>query len=176
MLAVEFGIVRGRRPHQPHGDVPLSEEPESFLGTDSAGVVAVEHEVHAGGFKVLREPDDLLALGIGHPVGHDGEGGDSEGVEVDDIVEAFDEGQALFADELAVAGFGESAGVLAEEFLASVEAFWEAVFGGWFLPLAFGWGEGLPGLFLLFIGYIATDPGEDFSVLGQHWIEDVTSQ
>ena len=99
---------------------------------------AVEHQVDSIESELLGEADDFLALGFGHAVGHDGECGDAEVVEVDDIVEAFDEGEAVLLDELAIAGFGEAAGVLAEEFLAAMEAFGEAMFGGRFLASAFG--------------------------------------
>ena len=103
-------------------------------------------------------------MGFGHAVGHDAERGDAEVVEADDIVGAFDEDEAVLGDELAIAGFAEAAGVLAEEFLASMEAFREAVFGGRFLGLAFGGGEGLVLAFFLFVLHIAAHPREDFAL------------
>ncbi len=62
-------------------------------------------------------------------------------VEAEDVVEAFHDDEAVLGDELAVAGFLQAAGLLAEEFEAAMEAFWEPMLGGWFFSGAFGSGE-----------------------------------
>ncbi len=50
----------------------------------------------------------------------DADGGDAEVVETDDIVEAFDDDEAVLGDEFTVAGFLQAAGLWAEEFDASM--------------------------------------------------------
>ena len=103
-------------------------------------------------------------MGFGHAVGHDSEGGDAVIVEADDVVEAFHDDEAVFGDEFAVAGFLQSAGLLAEEFDASMKTFWEPMFGGWFFAGAFSRGELLVFLFFLFKLHIAAGPGQDFTL------------
>ena len=56
-------------------------------------------------------------------------GGDAQIVETDHIVEAFDENLTVLRNKLAVAGFLETAGVLAEEFDAAMKAPREATLG-----------------------------------------------
>ncbi len=53
-------------------------------------------------------------------------------VEADDVVEAFHDDEAVLSDKLAVAGFLQAAGLLAEEFDASMKTFLEPILGGWF--------------------------------------------
>jgi len=129
--AFEFAVVHRRGPGESNGDLAFGEEPEGVFGTFGARIVAVEHEIDSIDAELFGEADDFLALSLRHAVGHDGEGGDTEFVKVDDVVEAFDEGQAVLLDEFAVAGFFEAAGLLAEEFEAPMKTFGEAVFGGW---------------------------------------------
>ena len=52
------------------------------------------------------------------------------------------------------------------------QAFWEAVFGGRFFPLAFDGSEQLVLAFLRFVQHVATDPRQDFAVLGENWIQN----
>jgi hypothetical protein len=118
----------------------------------------------------------FFALGFGHVVGHDGEGGNAEVVEVDDVVEAFDEDQTVLSDEFSVAGFFEAAGVLADEFDDSVEAFGKTVVGGRIIAGAIGGGELLVFLFFLFELHVAPGPCQDFALLGEHGVEDAAAE
>ena len=64
---------------------------------------AVEEQRDFAFGKLARPVCDFLDLRFGDAVGHDGHGGDAEVVEVDDVVEAFDDDQAVVLDEVAVA-------------------------------------------------------------------------
>ena len=167
--------MHGRRPDESHIKLTLGEEPECFLGS-YAGRFAVEHQVHAIDTELFCEAGDLFALLLGHSVRHDAEGGDTEVVEIDDVVEAFHDDEAVFGDEFAVAGFLQAAGLLPEEFDAAMEAFWEPVFGRWFFAGAFGCGELLVFLFFLFELHVASGPCQDFALLGEYGIEDAAAK
>lgn len=130
LMTTEFAAVHCWRPHQPHVDLMFCEKPKCDFRSISSGRFAVKHQIYATHSQLFRKANCLFPLCIRHAVGHDGEGGDTESVKVDDVVEAFDEGQAVLLDELTVAGFFEAAGLLAEEFEAPVKTFGETVFGG----------------------------------------------
>ena len=57
-------------------------------------------------------------------------GPDETHVEVDDVVEAFHDDDAMLGDEFAVAGFLQAAGWLDEEFDAAMEAFGKRCLAG----------------------------------------------
>ena len=122
------------------------------------------------------EAGDLFALRFCHAVGHDAKGGDAVIVQADDVVEAFHDDEAVLGDEFAVAGFLAAAGLLAEEFDASMKTFGEPMFGGWFFSGAFGSGELLVFLFLLFELHIASGPRQDFALLGEYGVEDAAAE
>ena len=96
-------------------ELPFGEEPKRLFCSLDAGRFAVEHQVDSVDAELFCETDDFLSLSRGHAVGHDGEGWDAEIVEVDDVVEAFDEDQAVLRDEFTVAGFLQTARLLAKE-------------------------------------------------------------
>ena len=83
----------------------LSKEPQGLLCSCGTRLVAVKHKVDSIDTKLSGEVNDFFALFLSHAVGQDAEGGDAEVVKVDDVVEAFDEYQAVLLDEFAVAGF-----------------------------------------------------------------------
>ena len=159
-----------------HVELAFGEEPKGFLGSFRTRLVAVEHQVHAVDTELLGEAGDLFALGVGHRVGHDAKGWNAEIVEADGIVEAFHDDEAVLLDEFAVAGFLQAAGLLAEEFDASMKTFWEAMFGGWFFSGAFGSRNLLVFLFFLFELHVASGPCKDFALLGEHGVEDAASK
>ena len=93
-------------------------------------IFAIKHQVYSIDARLFSEADDFFTLSLGHAVGHDGEGGDAEGVEIDDVVEAFDEDQTVLLDEFTIAGFFEATGLLAEEFEAPMKAFGKQCLAG----------------------------------------------
>ena len=165
--------MHGRGPYHPHVDLSFGEEPQGFFGTlDSAGF-AVEHQVHAIDPELLGETGDLFALRLCHSVRHDAEGGDAEIVEADHVVEALHDDEAVVRDEFTVTGFLQAAGLLAEEFDASMKAFREPMFGGWFFSGAFCSGELLEFHLFLFELHIASGPRQDFALLGEDRVEEL---
>ena len=173
---MKLSAVHCGRPYQPHVDLPFCEEPECFFCSFRTWLVAVEHEVHAVDAELFGEADDFLALCLGHAIGHDGKGGDAEGVEVDDVVETFDEDQPVLLDEFAVAGFFQTAGLLAEELLTAMETFRETVLHRSGTGRAFSRRKASEIAFFLFVVGITSDPGEDFAVFGEDRVNDLASQ
>ncbi len=156
-----------RRPYETGIELPFGEVPKGFFRTVDAGSFAVEHQIHATVAELLREAADLFRLCFCHPVRHDPKGGDAKIVEADYVVEAFHDDEAVFLDEIAVAGFQQAAGLLAEESDASTEAFREPMLCEWFFGGAFRSRQSLVLLFLPFELHIASGPCQDFAVLGE---------
>lgn len=136
----------------------MGEEPEGFFGSFYARWIVVEHNIDTAIGQLFGPSRDFVHLGFGDAVGHDGEGWDVEVVEVDDVVESFDDDQSVLRYEFAVAGFIEAAGLLTKKFLAAMKAFGKAVLG-WRLPVApFARNQTLEFKFLLFVMNVAGDP------------------
>lgn len=94
----------------------LREKPQSFLGALASSGLTIEQECNAAGGELLGPASDLLPLRFGHSVGHDAERWHTGIVQADDIVKAFDDDEAVFGNEFAVARFGQPRRLLAEEF------------------------------------------------------------
>ena len=171
-----FSIVHCLRPHKANIELPFGEEPECIFGSLSASVFTVEHEVHAIDAELFCETDHFLALFIGHATGHDGEGRDTETVEVDDVVEAFNEDQSVLLNKFAVVGLLQAAGVLAEEFLTAMEAFRETVLHRCGSCRSFRRRQANEVAIFLFVVGITSDPGKHFAVFGKDRVNDLASQ
>ena len=156
-------------------DCHSSKNHSAFFGSFSTRVFAIEHQIHAIDGELFRKTDDFFAPSVGHVIGHDGEGGDTEGIEVDDVVEAFDKDQPMPLHEFAVATFLLSAGVMAEEFLAAMEAFLEAVFNWCGSDRSFRKRKAGEVAFFPFVVWITSDPMQDFAVFRQNRVDDLAS-
>ena len=154
----------------------FGEEPECLFGALGTRVVTVKHKVYSIDTKLSGEAGDLFSLWFCHAVGHDTEGWNTEIVEVDHVVKTFNEDQAVLLDEFAVARFLQTAGLLAVQFEATMEAFGEPMFSGWFFAGAFSRGELLVFSFFLFVLNIASDPCQNFALLGEHGVEDAAAE
>ncbi|MDA1056142.1 MAG: hypothetical protein O3C40_37665 [Planctomycetota bacterium] len=81
----------------------------------------------------------------------------------------------MVGNEIAVAGFLETARVPAEEFEAAMTALRETMLGRRPLAGSLGGGELLVLAFLLFVLHVAADTGQDLAVLGEHGIQDAAA-
>ena len=82
----------------------------------------------------------------------------------------------MAGDGLAVAGLFQAAGVLAEEFAVSVEAFGEAVLHRGSFTGAFGGGEAVEVTSFFPVHGIAADPGQDVALFGEDRVDDLAAQ
>jgi len=161
-LAVgESAGVQTTAPADADIETSFGKEPQGFLGPVVAGIVGVEQQRHATLRELPRPAFDLGDLFGGDPVGHDRDRRNAQGVERQDVIEAFADDRPAVGEALAVARFREAGGVLTKQFQAAVQADGDFVFVRRFLALALVRRQGQEGSLLLLEAGIAGDPAEE---------------